>query len=101
MKLRIGDEVKIIAGKDRGKTGKIEKVLPKEGKVIIPGVNMYKRHYKPRKTGEKGGIIDIVKPIQVSKVLLICPKCKSATRVGLSLSNGRKARVCRKCDQEI
>lgn len=101
MKLKKGDEVKVLIGKDSGRTGKVEKVLPKEDKIVVSGVNMYKRHYKPRKQGEKGGIIDIVKPIDVSKVQLVCPKCKSVARVGFRISDGRKMRVCRKCDQEV
>lgn len=101
MKLRVGDEVKVMVGKDRGKTGKIEKILPKENTVIAPGINMYKRHHKPRKQGEKGGIIDIVKPINVAKVSLICPKCQSVTRVGFKFTDGKKTRICHKCQQEI
>lgn len=101
MKLRVGDEVKVVIGKDKGKTGKIENVLIKKNSVVIPGINMSKRHYKPKKQGEKGGIIDIVKPMEISKIALICPKCKSMTRVGFKFTDEKKARICRKCEQEI
>lgn len=101
MKYKKGDEVKISIGKDKGKTGKIEKVLPKKEAVIVTGLNMYKRHYKPRKQGEQGGIIDIIKPIAIAKIALICPKCKSQTRIGFSTADGKKVRICRKCKQEV
>lgn len=101
MKLRKGDEAKVTAGKDKGKTGKIERVLQEEGKVFITGINMYKRHYKPRKQNEKGGIIDIIKPLPVSNVSFLCPKCKSMARIGYRVIGGKKVRICIKCEQEV
>lgn len=101
MKYKIGDEVRVLVGKDKGKTGKIEKVLPKANAVIIPNINMYKRHYKPKKQDEKGGIIDIIKPLPISKIALICPKCKSQTRIGYQITSDKKVRICRKCEQEL
>lgn len=98
MKLRKGDTVKIIAGKDRGKQGKIEKVFPKGGLVLIPGINMYKKHVKPRGEGKPGGIIDLVKPLSVANVALLCPKCGKQTRAGFQVDkSGEKHRICRKC----
>lgn len=101
MKLRKGDEVKVTAGRDKGKSGKVEKVLLREHKVVVSGINMYKRHYKPRKQGEKGGIIDIIKPLSVASISLLCPKCKSVTRIGFKSIGDSKVRICRKCEQEI
>lgn len=101
MKLIKGDDVKIVAGKDKGKTGKVEAVLTKEGKVIIPGVNEYKRHQKGRMQGQKSEIVTLTKPLPVSNVQLICPKCKKLTRVGYKMEKDQKVRVCRKCGKEI
>ena len=101
MKLKKGDEIIIIAGKDKGRKGKIERVFPKEGKVLIPGINIVKKHLKPRKEGEKGGIVEIAKPLDVSKVALVCPKCGKPTRVGYLITKGSKERICKKCKQVI
>jgi large subunit ribosomal protein L24 len=101
MKLRKGDKVKILTGKDRGKEGAVERVWPKEAKVAVAGVNVYKRHSKPKTEGQKGGIIDFARPLAFAKVALVCPKCKQVTRVGYKLTDDKKVRICRKCDQEI
>jgi len=101
MKLRKGDEIKVTVGKDKGKTGKIEKVFPRLGKVLVAGVNMYKRHVKPRDPRRPSGILDIVKPLPVGNVALICPKCKQQTRAGFLLEGNEKIRICRKCEQKI
>jgi len=101
MKLKKGDEIIVIAGKDKGRKGKIERVFPKEGKVLIPRINIVKKHLKPRKEGEKGGIVEIAKPLDVSKVALVCPKCGKPTRVGYLITKGSKERICKKCHQTI
>lgn len=101
MKLRKGDQVKVTIGKDAGKTGKIEKVFSKEGKVIVLGLNQYKRHMKARVPGQKSEIITITKPLSVSKVALICQKCKKMTRVGFKILKDEKIRICKKCKEEI
>jgi len=97
MKLKKGDEVIIIAGKDKGRKGKIEKIFPAERKVLIPGINTVKKHVKPKKEGEKGGIVEVAKPIDISKVALICPKCGKLTRVGYLIVENNKERICKKC----
>ena len=102
MKFKKGDTVKIIKGKDKSRKGKIEKVLPKLNKVLIPGINVYKKHLKPRGEGQPGGIVEIVKPLPVSNVALLCPKCNKQTRVGYQLDkSGSKHRICRKCQTVI
>lgn len=102
MKLKKGDRIIVTIGKDKGRKGKIEKVLPKLGKVLIPGINVYKKHLKPRGEGQPGGIIDVVKPLPVSNVALLCPKCGKRTRVGYrSDKGGEKYRICRKCQAII
>lgn len=101
MKLKAGDKVKVLSGKDRGRESKIEKVFPKEAKVLLTGINLYKKHSKPRQTSRRtkqSGIIDVAKPLSVSAVALICPNCGKPTRVGYQVSkNGEKTRVCKKC----
>lgn len=100
MKIKKGDKVKILLGKDRGKEGKVEFVLAKKNKVFVGGVNLYKRHVK--KHGDvQGGIIDIPKPLDVSNVVLICSNCNKMTRVGYKMVANEKVRVCRKCGKEI
>ena len=101
MKFRKGDEVKVTGGKDKGKTGKIERVLPLEHKVVITGINMYKRHLKAQDAKRPAGIIDIVKPVPVGRIALLCPKCKQVTRIGFSIDGDKKKRICRKCEQEV
>lgn len=101
MKLKKGDTVKVIRGKDLGKTGKIEKVFSKVNKVLIAGVNQYKRHLKARSQKQPSEIVTIIKPLRVSSVVLICPKCNLATRAGFSYEDDRKSRICKKCKQNI
>lgn len=101
MKLKKGDKVKITNGKDQGKEATVERVFQSVGKVLLPGVNMYKRHLKSQGQGKPGGIMDLARPMDVSKLALICPKCKEVTRVGYKLINDKKVRICRKCTEEI
>jgi large subunit ribosomal protein L24 len=101
MKIKKGDTVLVISGKWKGKTGKVLRAFPREMKVLVEGVNIVKKHQRPKRTGEKGEIVEIPKPISVSKVKLICPKCKRATRVGYKIIEGKKYRICKKCGQEI
>ena len=102
MRFKKDDVVKITVGKDKGKTGKIERVLPKADKVIIPGINVYKKHRKARQdTSTPSGIIDIIKPINVAKIAFICPKCKQQTRFGFIVTAKKKVRICRKCQAEV
>jgi large subunit ribosomal protein L24 len=125
MKVKKGDQVLIISGKDRGRKGKAIKALLKEGKIVVEGMNIQRKHIKPKKQGEKGQVVEISAPINVSNVKVICPKCGKPTRVGgkekpktnLSTSSGlsraksrdknqklkekSKIRICKKCGQEI
>lgn len=101
MKLKKGDLVKIVLGKDKGKTGKIEKVLSRINKVLVTGVNQYKRHLKARSQGQSSEIVTITKPLAIANVALICPHCKVQTRIGFSIVKNDKIRVCRKCEKKI
>lgn len=97
MKLKTGDQIIVLRGKDKGRKGKIQKVYPKKRKVLIPGINVYKKHLKPRGEGKPGGIIDKVLPLPIANVALICPKCNQSSRVGYQLTKGEKQRICKKC----
>lgn len=101
MKLKLGDTVKVLIGKDQGRTGKIEKVLTKKKVVIVAGINQYKKHLKPREKNQPGGIIDVIKPMSVSKLALVCPQCKKPTRVGFQGEKKKKVRICKKCLKNI
>ena len=100
MKFKVGDTVKITIGKDKGREGKIEVTFPKEGVVLIPGINIYKKHVKGQ-SGQKGGIYELPRPLGMGKIALVCPKCKKVTRVGFRVLENEKVRVCRKCGKEI
>lgn len=101
MKIKKNDQVLIISGKYRGKKGKVLEVLPVAEKIVVENVNLVRKHRRPRRQGEKGQVIEIPKPLHISNVKLICPKCGQATRVGYKLTETGKLRVCKKCGQEI
>ena len=101
MFVRKNDTVVVLSGRDKGKEGKIMSADPKSGKLIIEGVSVAKRHKKPRKQGDPGGIIKIETPIYASKVMRVCPKCDKPTRHAVSGTGKDKVRVCKKCSAEI
>lgn len=100
IKIKKGDTVKLLLGKDRGKESKVVKVDSKKGRILVEGVNVYKRHVK-RVGGVEGGVIDLVKPVDISNVALVCPHCKKPTRVGFKFVQDKKVRVCKRCKKEI
>ena len=101
MKIKKGDTVQVLSGNDKGKTGEVLEVIPKTEKVIVKGVNIRKKHVKPRKQGEEGGIISVECAIHSSKVNVVCPKCGKAARLGYKVEEGKKVRVCKKCGTEL
>ena len=101
MKLRKGDQVQVIAGKDLGKTGEITRVLVDAEKVIVDGVNVAKRHQRATKATMQGGIIDKDMPIHVSNVAIVCTSCGKHTRIGSRMDGDTKVRVCRKCGKDL
>jgi large subunit ribosomal protein L24 len=101
MKIKKGDTVLIISGKDKGKKAKVLESFPKESKISVERVNIVKKHRRPKKEKEKGQIIEIPKPINVSNAKLICPKCGQPARIGHRLTEKGKYRICKKCGQEI
>ncbi len=100
MRIKKGDKVTILLGKDRGKTGTVEYVKAADKKVFVSGANLYKRHVR-KVEGIEGGIIDIPKPIDVSNVGLVCPSCGKITRVEFKVIGGVKNRICKKCGKEL
>ena len=100
MKIKKGDKVQVLSGKDRGKSGTVEYVRAGDERVFVGGVNLYKRHVKKIRDIE-GGIIDIPKSLDISNVALICPNCNKLTRVGYKIAGDIKVRVCKKCKKEI
>ena len=102
MKIRKNDTVLVIAGKDNGKKGKVRRVIPKKGKVLVEGVNMIKRHARARGAARQAGIIELEAPLDISNVMLVCNKCDKPVRIGLRvLDGGRRGRFCHSCNELI
>ena len=101
-KVRKNDTVQVLAGREKGKQGKVIRVLPDEDRVVIEGVNIRKRHTKPRRQGEQAGIVEFPAPLHVSNVAVVCSKCGKPARVGFRfLADGTKVRHCKRCDEVI
>ena len=102
MRIKKGDVVQVIAGNYRGKKGKVLKVFPDERRVIVEGANFIQRHTRPTQTNQQGGIQEREAPIDISNVMLVCPKCGANTRIGMHhMEDGSKNRVCKKCREMI
>ena len=97
LKIKKGDQVVVISGKEKGKKGKIQTVEPEKNKVIVQGVNFVSKHKKPAGQGKMGGIIKQENSIDASNVMVICSKCNKGTRVGYKITDGKKVRICKKC----
>ncbi len=99
-RIRRDDLVRVIKGRDRGKEGRVRRVIPKEGRAIVADVNVYRKHVRPGTRARQAGIIEIEMPIQLSNLMLICSKCNRPTRVGVRvLEDGSRARFCKKCGE--
>lgn len=101
MKIRKGDKVKIIAGKDKDREGVVERVYRTSGKIVIPGVNIYKKHIKKSEKIPQGGVVEVPRAMDVAKVMLICPKCGKAVRIAYEIVKKKKFRICVKCKSRI
>src|SRR3989344_8288517 len=101
MKLRKNDNVIMLAGKDRGKKGKVILTFPRDGKIVVEGLNLVKKHVRARKQGQKGQIISKERAVPVSSVALVCKSCGKSTRVGYKVTGESKVRVCKKCESEV
>lgn len=102
MKIKRGDKIKVLAGKDKGKTGKVLQVFTQRNKISVEGINLLFKNVRPRKQGESGQRIQFPAPFSVSNVALICPKCGKVTRLGYKiLENKKKIRICKKCKETV
>ena len=101
MKIHQGDTILMIKGKEKGKKSKVLRGFPSKGLILVEGVNIKKIHKKPKKEGEKGQVVEVPAPFNVSKVKLVCPKCNKPTRVGYKTDSKKKKRICNKCKAEI
>ena len=102
MKIKKGDKVQVIAGAYKGTVAEVIKVLPKENKVVVEGVNVVKKHVKPRRAGEAGGILESASAVYVSKVMVVCPHCSKPTRIGRKrLADKSAVRVCKRCGDTL
>jgi len=100
MRIKKGDNVQVLKGKDRGKTGKVIQSFPETGRVVVEGVNQMVKHMRTRKAGTAGQKIEFNGPVRAENVMIVCPKCAKPTRVGVkALEDGKKVRVCRKCKE--
>ena len=101
-KVRKNDTVMVIAGRDRGKTGKVLRVLPVPGRVIVERLNMVKRHTKPRGAASPGGIVEREAPLDISNVMVLCDRCNAPVRIGVKfVADGSKSRICRRCGDAL
>ena len=101
MRIRKGDNVQVLSGNDKGKTGEVLEVIQKDDKVVVKGVNVRKKHVKARKQGDESGIIPVECAIPAPKVNVVCPKCGKVTKVGYRVDKDKKVRVCKKCGAEL
>ncbi len=101
MKIKKGDNVQVLSGNDKGKTGEVLEVLQKQNKVIVKGVNVRKKHVKAKRPNDESGIIPIESAIPSSKVSVVCSKCGKPTRVGYSVEKDKKVRICKKCGAKL
>ncbi|MDO8427166.1 MAG: 50S ribosomal protein L24 [Deltaproteobacteria bacterium] len=101
LKIRKDDQIMVIAGREKGKTGKVMKVIPDKGKVLVEKLNIVKRHQKPSAKYKHGGIIEKEGPIAISNVMLLCEKCKGPVRVGKKMDADKRVRYCKKCGEVL
>lgn len=106
VRIKIGDEVVVLSGKDKGKVGRVVERAPGEDKIVVEGINITKRHVRARKRGEESGIVERETPIPACKVMLVCPRCGKRARVGVKITQleqgeKEKLRVCKKCGEVI
>jgi large subunit ribosomal protein L24 len=101
-KIKKNDNVMVVTGRDRGKTGKVMRVIPEAGRIVIERLNIVKRHSKPRGAQSPGGIVEKEAPIAISNVMIFCDRCNAPVRVGVKIADdGEKSRVCRRCGETI
>ena len=99
--IKKGDTIKVLAGKNRGNTGKVLKVFATRSLVSVDGINVYKKHVRPKKQGEKGQVVSLARPLHISNVQIMCPACSRASRIGFKMEGNKKIRYCKKCNAGI
>ena len=101
MRIKKGDQIIILSGKDKGKQGKVSKTLPDDNKLVVEGLNLRKKHTKSRQADKKGEMILIPSPLHISRVQMVCKHCSKPARIGYQVDNGNKSRICKKCHQAL
>lgn len=101
LKIKKGDLVKVLVGKEKGKQAKVLRVIPKERKVVLEGLFLVRKHIKPSHQQKKGEVVQVPRAVPVANVALICPHCSQATRVGNKISGDQKVRICKKCQSIV
>ena len=101
MRIKKGDNILVIAGKDRGRKGKVVRALPQEAKIVVEGINMRTKHLRAKRAGQKGQMVQMPSPFDVSNVKIVCEKCQKATRVGYKVEGNTKTSICKKCGAPI
>jgi len=101
MRIKKGDTVQILKGKDKGKSGKVVSVNSRHRLITVEGLNLYKKHIRPKRQGEKGEVIQVVRPLPTANVMILCSNCGRPTRVGIRFESGRKFRYCKRCNSLI
>ncbi len=101
MKIKKGDKVQIMAGKDNGRDAIVDRVYLKSGKVLLPKLNIYKKHIKKSEKMPQGGVVEVPRPIDASKIMLVCPKCGKPTKVGFVVEKNKKYRICKRCKSKF
>lgn len=97
MHIKKGDNIKMLGGKDRGKTGAVVKAYPETGRVMVEGLNVFKKRVRPKQQRQKGEVVNVARPVPASRVMLVCKNCKEPSRVGFRLEGNAKVRFCRRC----
>ena len=101
MNIKKGDNVKIMAGKDRGKTGKVILALPEKNKIVVEGVGVRRKNMRPKKQGQKGQVLQLPTALNVSNAMIVCPSCAKITRIGKKMGSDKKIRICKKCGNAL
>lgn len=102
MKIKTGDKIKVLQGKDKGRQGKVIQVMPENNKIVVSGINLYIKHVRPKREREKGQRVEFPAPMAASRAMLVCPHCGKAVRVGYKkLESGKKVRICGKCKDVV
>lgn len=101
IRIKKGDKVLIVRGKDRGRSGKVLRVIPDKSRLVVDGLNLLKKTVRPTKQGERGQVVDVPSPLRIENARLVCPSCNKASRVGMRFKSNKKERYCKKCEAKV